>query len=70
MTSAQPDETRPKAPRAKAAVLPAAHPSQAPKTDHLEDKLHPGEHRQEALLDEAIEESFPASDPPSAKHIT
>ena len=26
--------------------------------------------RQEALIDESLEESFPASDPPSAKHIT
>lgn len=70
MTSAQPDQTRPKASDSETAVLPAAHPSETPKTDHLKDKLHPGEHRQEALLDEAIEESFPASDPPSAKHIT
>jgi hypothetical protein len=26
--------------------------------------------RQEALIDESLDESFPASDPPSAKHIT
>ncbi|QYF87743.1 hypothetical protein [Brevundimonas sp. PAMC22021] len=28
------------------------------------------EDRQEALLDEGVEETFPASDPVSAKHIT
>lgn len=28
------------------------------------------ENRQEALIDEAVEESFPASDPPTPKHIT
>lgn len=40
------------------------------KTDHLAEKVERSESRQEALLDEAIEESFPASDPVSAKHIT
>lgn len=40
------------------------------KTDHLAEKVKHSESRQEALLDEAIEESFPASDPVSAKHIT
>ncbi|HEY2660021.1 MAG TPA: hypothetical protein VGI79_09890 [Caulobacteraceae bacterium] len=39
-------------------------------TDHLADKVKQSENRQEALLDEALEESFPASDPVSAKHIT
>ena len=29
-----------------------------------------GKERQEVLMDEAVEESFPASDPPSPKHIT
>jgi hypothetical protein len=28
------------------------------------------EDRQEALVDESLDESFPASDPPSPKHIT
>jgi hypothetical protein len=28
------------------------------------------EDRQEALIDESLEESFPASDPPSPKHIS
>lgn len=63
MPNAKPVQTRSKAP-------PHKDPAQAPKVDHLEDKLHPGEHRQEALIDEAVEESFPASDPPSAKRIT
>jgi hypothetical protein len=40
------------------------------KTDHLAEHLETAEDRQEALIDESLEESFPASDPPSAKHIT
>ena len=35
--------------------------------EDVEDRRHP---RQEELLDEGIEESFPASDPVSVKHIT
>lgn len=38
------------------------------KHDHLADR--DAEDRQEALLDEAIEETFPGSDPISPKHIT
>ena len=33
------------------------------------DALHP-KARQDVLMDEAVEESFPASDPPSPKRIT
>jgi hypothetical protein len=40
------------------------------KHDQLADKEAASEDRQEALIDESIEESFPASDPPSPKHIT
>jgi hypothetical protein len=40
------------------------------KHDQLAAKEETAESRQEALLDEGIEESFPASDPPSVKHIT
>ncbi len=40
------------------------------KPDHLERHLEQAENRQEALIDEGIEESFPASDPLSPKHIT
>ncbi|WP_395943861.1 hypothetical protein [Brevundimonas sp.] len=39
------------------------------KPDQL-DKAKAGESREEALVDEGIEETFPASDPVSAKHIT
>tara|TARA_R110002167_G_scaffold319841_1_gene525628 strand:- start:879 stop:1064 length:186 start_codon:yes stop_codon:yes gene_type:complete len=46
----------------------------APREDGKADQLNPAERkaesRQEALLDEAVEESFPASDPPTPKHIT
>jgi hypothetical protein len=38
--------------------------------DQLADKEAASEDRGEAKLDEAVEESFPASDPPSAHHIT
>ncbi|MFN3931709.1 MAG: hypothetical protein ACK4JY_08170 [Brevundimonas sp.] len=40
------------------------------KPDQLCEDERKAENRQEALIDESIEESFPASDPPSAKHIT
>jgi hypothetical protein len=40
------------------------------KFDHLADRESAAEDRQEALLDEAIEETFPGSDPISPKHIT
>jgi len=38
--------------------------------DQLAEREENSEDRQEALIDESLEESFPASDPPSAKHIT
>jgi hypothetical protein len=38
--------------------------------DQMSVRLRPGEDRQEALIDEAVEETFPASDPISPKHIT
>ena len=37
--------------------------------DQLAEKEAISEDRQEALLDEGVEESFPASDPPSVHHI-
>ncbi len=40
------------------------------KHDQLAEREANSEDRQEALLDEAIEETFPASDPISPKHIT
>lgn len=54
---------------------PHARHAQSPlradeKHDHLGHSPDHPEDRQEALIDEAVEESFPASDPPSAKRIT
>ncbi|HEX8232920.1 MAG TPA: hypothetical protein VF559_06220 [Caulobacteraceae bacterium] len=40
------------------------------KPDQLAHKVECAEDRQEALLDEGVEESFPASDPVSVKRIT
>lgn len=40
------------------------------KHDHLAEREQATRDRQEALLDEAIEETFPSSDPISPKHIT
>lgn len=40
------------------------------KHDHMAEREADAEDRQEALLDEAIEETFPSSDPISPKHIT
>ncbi|RAK56352.1 hypothetical protein DJ017_13310 [Phenylobacterium soli] len=54
--------------------VPHARPAQPlendQKHDQLADKEATAEDRQEALLDEAIEETFPGSDPISPKHIT
>lgn len=40
------------------------------KPDQLREEERDAEDRQEALLDEGLEETFPASDPVSAKRIT
>ena len=48
-------------------VDPLAH---GEKHDHMAEREAGAEDRQEALLDEAIEETFPGSDPISPKHIT
>ncbi|ALJ09204.1 MULTISPECIES: hypothetical protein [Brevundimonas] len=40
------------------------------KPDQLEHRVNPEEGREEALIDESVEETFPASDPISPKHIT
>jgi hypothetical protein len=40
------------------------------KHDHMAKREEQAEDRQEALLDEALEETFPGSDPISPKHIT
>ena len=40
------------------------------KHDHMAAQERRAEDRQEALLDEALEETFPNSDPISPKHIT
>lgn len=40
------------------------------KPDQLADRKGKAENRQEALIDESVEETFPASDPPTAKNIT
>jgi len=49
----------------------AAEPlKEGQKHDQLADREAKAEDRQEALLDEALEESFPGSDPISPKHIT
>lgn len=49
---------------------PAEPLAEGEKHDQLADKEACAEDRQEALLDEAIEETFPGSDPISPKHIT
>lgn len=52
------------------ASRPAEPLKEGEKTDHLAKRAAETEDRQEALLDEAIEETFPGSDPISPKHIT
>lgn len=55
------DDHSPDTPHAKRAEREEGKP------DQLKNKA---ENRQEALVDEGIEETFPASDPVSAKRIT
>ena len=40
------------------------------KPDQLCEDERKAESHQEALIDEGVEETFPASDPPTGKHIT
>jgi hypothetical protein len=49
---------------------PIAPLPEGEKPDHMAEREASAEDRQEALLDEAIEETFPGSDPISPKHIT
>lgn len=57
---------RPDAPYAR----PATPLGDNEKPDQLAEKAKTAEDRQEALLDEGLEESFPSSDPVSVKRIT
>lgn len=52
------------------AVRPVEPLQAGEKPDHMAEREAQAEDRQEALLDEAIEETFPGSDPISPKHIT
>ena len=45
-------------------------PREEGKPDQLKEQEKGAESRQEALIDEGVEETFPASDPVSAKRIT
>ncbi|HEV7227181.1 hypothetical protein [Brevundimonas sp.] len=47
-----------------------AHPQDDQKPDQLKPHLKDAEDRQEALIDEGVEETFPASDPATPKRIT
>lgn len=40
------------------------------KPDQMRQREHEAEDRQQALVDEGVEETFPASDPVSVKRIT
>lgn len=40
------------------------------KPDQLDPEEEDAKNRQEALIDESVEETFPASDPPTPKRIT
>ena len=52
------------------ATRPIEPAADGAKHDHLAHREAQAEDRQEALLDEALEETFPGSDPISPKHIT
>ncbi|WP_300576937.1 hypothetical protein [Phenylobacterium sp.] len=49
---------------------PARPLTEGQKPDQLNKDDRKAETRQEALVDEAVEETFPASDPIAPKHIT
>jgi hypothetical protein len=49
---------------------PAQPLNEGQKPDQLNKDDRKAETRQEALVDEAVEETFPASDPIAPKHIT
>lgn len=59
-----PDDCDPETPHARKAEREHGKP------DQLREAERDAEDRQEALLDEGLEETFPASDPVSAKRIT
>ncbi len=63
----RPEDRHIDAPHAREAKRPLADNE---KHDQLADKVAKSESRQEALLDEGLEESFPGSDPVSVKRIT
>lgn len=59
------------APSTEAAHVRAVEPPpEGEKIDHMAEREAKAEDRQEALVDEALEETFPGSDPISPKHIT
>jgi hypothetical protein len=63
----KPEDRHMEVPHARVADKPLA---EGEKHDQMAEKEAKAEDRQEALLDEAIEETFPGSDPISPKHIT
>jgi hypothetical protein len=63
----KPEDRHMEVPHARVADQPLVD---GEKHDHMAEKEAKAEDRQEALLDEAIEETFPGSDPISPKHIT
>jgi hypothetical protein len=62
----RPGDHQPDAPHARRAK--PLKPGEKP--DQLAEKEAVSEDREEARIDEGVEESFPASDPASAHHIT
>jgi hypothetical protein len=63
----RPEDKHIDAPHARKAQTPL---TEGEKHDQLAEKVECSESRQEALLDEGLEESFPGSDPVSVKRIT
>jgi len=63
----RPEDKHVDAPHSREAETPLA---EGEKHDQLAEKVECSESRQEALLDEGLEESFPGSDPLSVKRIT
>ena len=70
--TANPDHTHPTIREDRDPDTPYARkaPPEHGKPDQLRETQRAAEDRQEALIDEGLEETFPASDPVSAKRIT
>ena len=70
MTASRDDALTPEARDADPATPPARPAAPLPPGEKPDQLENAAESRKEALVDQAVEETFPASDPATGKHIT